>query len=705
MVSFLKRIVLAIAVLLCYLIASISFRENPPGAAFFVSSILSFIFGLFVLSQNKQSPLNRAFFYFTLALVSYLLQAYLLHMATVVGIARVKTAVWILRNGLLLIPPALIYFTYQFVGGQNKIFRALCWIVLVFASVFIILNLLGFYITEYRNVGWTYVPANRLYLYRITALLTIFAGIFPPIIILIQCFRPRQRHRRPQYYFFIAGFSISAIHALIGYLPAFGVLWYPVFAGTVWLLFPLALGIAVIRFSLFDIKVVLRRTLPYAIGTALIGALYALCLGALQVLGASLDLLPTEMNWIILLVLLGLAFQPLLEGLQKGLDRIFFRTEAALDSFLAQASERYRWATSSSILARMVIEDASKALKLEGAATLLGNDTVVAVVSNMEVERIQNTVGLSMPNIETGYTVNLDDKTGHFDFGNDFEPLSNVLFQAGIRCAVGFSGSETHGILVCKQKRSHLAFTPRDIMFLKTLIAQADMALSRLEARRDANTAQRLTEAIFEAMTNAVALVDPKGVVLSCNPAFERAFGTSHSRTLQEIGLSEIWAEETFATPREIEIAANTFLVSTKILEKEESDSATLVVLTDVTDLRKLQETDRRRASLAELGATISSINHEISNILSPVGVYLRKAQRLSSQEEVSDALNTVRKRIELLEGLSHELRDFYKDPAISPRKLSIQTIIESTLSDMKATVGEDWIPPELQQFMLTPKS
>ena len=158
---------MAILAISAYLVTALSFQANPPGAAWFAQAIIVIAFGFFVLSKNRRAPLNRAFFLLSLSYTGYLLLVYLLHMATIVGIERVKTPVWLLRNCLLLAPAATVYFTHHFLGARSKVLLALSWASLASMLPFVVLNVLGRYVTEYQVTGWTYVPANALRLYQL----------------------------------------------------------------------------------------------------------------------------------------------------------------------------------------------------------------------------------------------------------------------------------------------------------------------------------------------------------------------------------------------------------------------------------------------------------------------------------------------------------------------------------------------------------
>jgi len=692
--ALLKRVLLAAGLVALYLAVAASWRVNPPGGLCLLAAAVILVFGAFVLARSPGTALNRAFFYFCAALAGYLLNVYVLHLAMTVGIERVKPVVWALRNALFLVPCSLVYFLYRFLGGGSRRLRLLAWAALLSMLPFMLLNVLGLYITEYQPTRWTYVPANRLGLYRASALVTMFWAALGFLLVLRRYLRPEDPRQRSSYLLFLIGWGTSMAFALTGYAAAFDRPWFPPFVGLTWMIFPLVLGFAVVRFNLFDIRIVVRRTLPYALGTALIGALYALSLWGLSTLGKHLELLTAGTNWVVLLILLALGFQPALELLQRGLDRLFFRREAELERFLAEAGARYRQADSALALARMVAADAAEELELEGAAVLLGPGRLCTCTGDCGERRLRGFPPPELPDLPGAQRAVAADGDGRLDFGAGAGELSAGLAAAGFQAVAAFGADGTRGLLLCRGKRSHLGFSPRDLGFLRALGAQADLALSRLEAAGHAAAAQRLTEAVFESMTNAVAIIDRGRLVLSCNPAFTRAFGASPGARLPPVGHEALREAGAQPVSREIASPHGVFLVSARRLD--EPEGATLVVLTDVTELRRLQETDRRRSALAEIGRTVSSINHELANILAPAVVYLDKARRLCSGDEPGRALTKVEAQLRALDRLGSELRQFYRDPEILPRRVELGEAVAGAVADLEAVAGQAWRPPEL---------
>jgi signal transduction histidine kinase len=690
------RILVAASLVGFYVLAASAYRANGIAATDFVCALITVSCGGYVLWNNPRSPLNQAFFFFSLCVSLFISTVGLAYAATAWGVGALKQWVPYLRNGNLLAPAAIMLFIYRFEQPRNRLLLVFTWAALITMLPFVILNAAGEYITDYHLLGDKYVPAGTA-AYKANAIVTSFWLITWVAHVAMRAARPSTGRQRPQFVLLLIGCVPGVITAMLGYLPAFNKPWFPSFLGIAIAVFPLTIAYAILRFSLFDIKIVIRRTLPYAAGTAMIGGLYALSLLGLKELGANLDVLPRGANWAALLLLMGLGFQPILEALQKGLDRLFFREDAALEQFLVHAGTRYAAVTTEADIARFLAADAVSALHLEGAAVLLGDDKIKSATAEGKALTMSKVIGLPMPEeIESGKPV-ISDETGVLHLGQNAETLAAALSRAGIRIVVPFRADRTRGLLAANERLSHAGTTSRDAMFLAALTAQAGIVLGRIHARESAAAAEHLTEAVFESMTNGVALVDGGGIIRDHNPAFEQAFGPCRGKTLEQAGFPVRPSTIMNSGPREVGTPKGTYLVNARSLGEGKDGASVLLVLTDITDLRRLQSADHRRASLAEIGAAISSINHEVGNILSPVGYYLNRAEKLCEPGDVKKAIVTIRQRMEMLNDLSRDLRDYYKEPSLSPKSVLLKNVVESVVADLAGTIETGWSPPEMQ--------
>ncbi len=147
---------------------------------------------------------------------------------------------------------------------------------------------------------------------------------------------------------------------------------YPVitsFVTTLFLLFfVLSLGLAILRYRLWDIDILINRTLVYGALTAGIVALYILVVGYLG------SLFRTSNNLLISLVATGLVavlFQPGREWLQRGVNRLMYGLRDEPYRVISRLGQRLEAALAPDAVLPAIVETVAQALKLPYAAILL----------------------------------------------------------------------------------------------------------------------------------------------------------------------------------------------------------------------------------------------------------------------------------------------------------------------------------------------
>ena len=129
------------------------------------------------------------------------------------------------------------------------------------------------------------------------------------------------------------GMTFILIYGLAALVPGLGApdSWYQLLKGTIWPLFhaliPLGVGIAILRYRLWDIDLLINRTLVYGSLTALLVALYVGLILALQALVRAVTGNLSQPPLVIVASTLVIAalFQPLRHRIQDVIDRRFYR--------------------------------------------------------------------------------------------------------------------------------------------------------------------------------------------------------------------------------------------------------------------------------------------------------------------------------------------------------------------------------------------
>jgi signal transduction histidine kinase len=131
---------------------------------------------------------------------------------------------------------------------------------------------------------------------------------------------------------------------------------------------PLGLAIAILRHHLFNIDVILNRTLVYVTLTALVAGMYVLMVGGLSALlqaqgSLALSLLATG--------LIAVLFNPLREQIQHGVDRLLYGRRGEPYAVVAQLGARLESAFTSTEILPVITATLADALRLPYVAIAL----------------------------------------------------------------------------------------------------------------------------------------------------------------------------------------------------------------------------------------------------------------------------------------------------------------------------------------------
>ena len=134
---------------------------------------------------------------------------------------------------------------------------------------------------------------------------------------------------------------------------------------SIFLLVPLAIGFAVLRYRLWDIDALINRTLVYGLLTACVIGLYIL---VVALLGALLSQLGNLFISLLATGLVALLFHPLRERLQQAVNRLMFGERDDPYRILLRLGSRLEATLSTDAVLPTIVETVAQALKLPYAA-------------------------------------------------------------------------------------------------------------------------------------------------------------------------------------------------------------------------------------------------------------------------------------------------------------------------------------------------
>ena len=211
----------------------------------------------------------------------------------------------------------LFFLAFTLFPNGRFVPRWTCWLLVVFSIVSVIFT---FFTNPFTAPLWDGV------------LFALFIGLFA-CLVLAQIYRYRYLSnlaQRQQTKWVLYGLTMLAV-SVGGFLPVlvfprslYPLVFYSVFT-CAFALFPLTLGIAILRYRLWDIDILINRTLVYGALTGILVLVYSGSIIALQALLRALFHQTSQVAIVISTLLIAVLFQPLRHRIQAIIDRRFYR--------------------------------------------------------------------------------------------------------------------------------------------------------------------------------------------------------------------------------------------------------------------------------------------------------------------------------------------------------------------------------------------
>ncbi len=178
-----------------------------------------------------------------------------------------------------------------------------------------------------------------------TMLLTTATGCVAAVFVR---YRRAAAHERAQIKWFLYACAVFLlIYVITGFLADTTTdtivdVWFGIVFDLALLTIPTSIGIAILRYRLYDIDVIIQRTLIYSVLTALLALIYGGSVVVLQAVLRPLVGAETELATIASTLAIAALFQPLRRRIQAGIDRRFYRRKYDAQQTLQAFSARLR---------------------------------------------------------------------------------------------------------------------------------------------------------------------------------------------------------------------------------------------------------------------------------------------------------------------------------------------------------------------------
>jgi len=689
----------------------ISWLINPHSVAWLVDIYVVTGLLLASLRSARKTPLHRSYAVYLCALSQYLLVVWLLHAMTpgrtpdaikqkIIPLMRA------LSLGCVYMSVALYYFTLRFAESKSRILRIIEYAGWIGSTIFYVLLLSGKLMADYIWSGVTWVPAMdatyKIFFYFTTLYVTL--GIAIPLYGVVTV---RERQRRLQVFYFLLGGIPLWLSCWGHFLISFGINIYPA-GGVIFLMHALIMSYAVFKHRVFDITILLRRGLAYAILSLCIGMLYG---GSLLILSNwTAALHASVISSLLFIFIAGMLYAPLLNKLQKTVDRFFFRATIDRQRTIEQFALDSATTINLSSLSRSLCDLIEKSLKPRRTTLFLDNGKGLLVQYCSHDGRYspgQWPNGAQFPqdyarssrSVSAAYRVRAPEPAWNpqplqFTEGDDALVVPIVHRDQRLGC------------LFLEPKRADEPYDEDDIRLAELIAAQSAVALQNARSFAQLEHLQDLNRTMLESLMTGVIVVSSKEVILQSNEAIHSICSVSgefpsNLRQLQEIHANLV-NEIRFlleggkpADDIELTIAGvrpRNILLSFRQLTASEGEVCCLIVLHDVTNYKELEAIAGRRESLARIGEAAAGINHEIKNLLHPIRFQMDRLARLDINSsidvtrELQRTTTVIPVQVKALEKMLRNLKNLGRPLKLRIGKVELESLVGAVWNDITTT-------------------
>ena len=212
-----------------------------------------------------------------------------------------------------------------------------------------------------------------------------------------------------------------------------------------------------------------------------------------------------------------------------------------------------------------------------------------------------------------------------------------------------------------------------------------------------------VTDTVFEQMRTGVAVVDRSGTISLANPAFERAFGKTAligchwDEVVKRPALKDLNDKHIPATEMEIEVVVEgtprVILLAVSRLSEDGPEAPIVVVVSDVTRLRRFEHEVARKQRLSEMGNLAAGVAHEIRNPLNAISI---ATQRLAGEfepktdkEQYQAITSQIREETRRLNGIITRFLALARDQKQPDQRVQIDNALDDLMRLLSAEAAQ----------------
>ncbi len=683
------------------------------------------VFGLFMATliylKAYRHPKTEAFILLNMVLGLWALTLFIFHRSF-----DQPQILW-LRLSLLMaifIPVTFIHFVFVLLESAEKYRRRLAFFYAI-AMVLGSLNFTKFFISsiKYNSVlGYYHLvpgPGFRVFT-AVFAALAVY-GCF----LMVRGLRQSSGFQRNEIKYYLIGCVLGFTGGGTTFLPLYDLRILPL--GVFVLLLGQAIwAYAMLKRRLMDIRTIVSKGLIYTTITVVVFAAFLFIRFTViaydQLAVPTLELFLYVLGLCFFVVFMSVSLRGKLEQLMESL--IFRKARASYDE-LARGSQKLLTILNRETLAKFFLETVVQATEANWGALWLVDPKDDGYYLTGEAGRRKDELGLDedfflnqnpsfLNLIKSERRLLLREEIPPFfentKNGND---VQDRLRRSGFSLIIPlFFRESLRGCLFVGEKRSGDLFSSQELQALTLFSDQAAIALTNAHLFQQIQSMKEYNERIVNNVDSGLMVINAEGQITTFNRKIEEMMALSSSEVLgktpkvlpsplDRIVLRTWRSQKPVSIPGlTLKIGRNNTLVvtlNTSLIDENERKAGIVAVLTDVTEVRRLEEKIRQSDKMASIGSMVAQLAHQIKNPISSIRTFTELLPDKFDDEEFRETFfSIVSGEIKRIDGLITRMLNLGRVDADQYETVSIQKVIKDALLAFDLQLKERNIKIEL---------